>query len=105
MSEEPTKEQIRKFWEWYGFKWDGRRDAFCFTAPDGKTFSATELRNFGSLKVLGILFKYAVPKAKKVDRYDLLHGWVNDITLRSEDPALALYWALDQVRKEESNGI
>ena len=61
----PTEEQTKKFWEWYGLKYEADQDEFRVILPDG------EFYNFGhDWKIdeidppitLNNLFKWAVPK-------------------------------------------
>ena len=116
MGEEPTKEQIREFWEWCGFEFDERWSEFNpYKDHNGviqHSRTPIDLNN---------LFKYAVPKViEKLDKqsvrfecfYRFIENewvwvyWITDdldhITHAiDEDPALALYWALDKAMKEQ----
>ncbi len=120
---EPTQEQIKELREWCGFKYeeidleDGGDLVTRLTDPDGAV-SLTEpdidLNN---------LFLYAVPKAKeglgimKVDFIDHTEdglGWTCYLGIGALDetiidygngdtPALALFWALYSVLKEDKD--
>ena len=106
---EPTKEQIKEFWEWCGLEelaYFGR----CFHYKDGSTWKALPID-------LDTLFKHAVPKMLNFALSMMGH---NDpsliayyVSLRSpdslkkvysaehKDPALALFWAIWKVINEE----
>ena len=56
----PTEEQIKKFWEWCGFKYDHWGDDNFIIYPDDKVPRAVQ-----PLIDLNNLFKYAVPKVLK----------------------------------------
>lgn len=100
----PTREQIREFWEWCGFrdvhynslgaigqKWSGRYP------KEEWRYLDIDLNN---------LFKYAVPIAhnKLGDEalYDLMIMWIRNVIF-GKDPALALFWAIWEVIKNDKN--
>ena len=104
---EPTKAQVKEFWEGCGFKVALGR---MYWYPDG-----------GSAKVLppidlNNLFKYAVPKLYSCDLAklgppDQYGGWFayvrlgdrtgKAIFIEDKDPVRALFWACCKVLKEE----
>lgn len=118
MKEQPTKEQIKEFWEWYGVK--------------GKYFVHDTYGEFGG-RVTGVkyppidlnsLFKWAVPKLQSKFTYPEVsfeygvHGNMTVICrveyssfvdkemkivakVEDKDVALALFWALWKVRINE----
>lgn len=118
----PTQEQIKKFWEWCGFKYkpdelcgDPRsphvKHAYGWRAPDDIKWQSEAPR-----VDLNNLFKYAVPKLQKqtldvtlyldclscpeaiIYRDNDSKEWIT----RDEDPALALFWAIWEVIKDET---
>ena len=107
---EPTEAQIKEFWEWCGF-WQDTYDKGLWRFPDGYTV-AGELLPID----LNNLFKYAVPflqdkgymvelfsyehKGYKVKVYNII-GQVDIpiVITKDDDPALALFWALWQVKE------
>ena len=110
----PSEIEIREFWERCGFikkrgrwQYDACKETnYYWEAPDGrryKEFPALDLNN---------LFKYAVPKVPALDFVELKsreRGWIckirgfglQEIASYYVDPALALFWVLWQVMKEE----
>jgi len=104
----PTQEQIKEFWEMCGFYQStllGSRD---WCTPEGEICSHINLEYPPPID-LNNLFRYAVPKLDggitvQFDKFEDT-GWFahleNQImTTEDKDPALALFWALRQVRKE-----
>ena len=114
---EPTKEQIKEFWEWCGFKdtFEGDTGAYYWKAPNGDAgvdLPPIDLNN---------LFKYAVPMAIGDYKYtlamttDVEYGsrentytfglssdpLVIDAEVTDRDPALALFWTLWEVMKND----
>ena len=103
--EQPTQEQIKEFWEWCGYIYGTNKG--CWKHPDGNN------RTYLPQITLNNLFKYAVPKLS----YCFLSAvWIDDNnrveyscsvghpdgegkTDLMEDPALALFWALWQVKE------
>lgn len=84
--DKPTQKQIKKFWEGYGlYKKNGKVEWWA-ELP----FPPIDLNN---------LFKYAMAKLDQSRYYKAL----SSIFLKNDDPALALFWALWQV-KEVKNG-
>ena len=108
--EQPTKEQIKEFWEWCGFtlRCPPEKDAYgrgIWNYPEG---------TYGNLELdLNNLFKYAVPKLRDNYQYELIgwnegqhkaiinklqKGWAETYTTAiDKDPALALFWAIWEV--------
>ena len=125
MAEQPTQEQIKEFWEWCGFNsrlvWSdpadigGRHQFKVWDYPDGS--GVTQHLSVNPPIDLNNLFKYAVPKCPQFqDLARTNKGWlVTYISgyvdlprigrypifdeVEAEDPALALFWALWQVRE------
>ncbi len=111
MNKEPTQERIKEFWEWCGLKLiqeagllkSGIWTPELWKYPDGKG-------DFRPSIDLNNLFKYAVPKVGHCQIHKwgengetfLAKAYLNHCMGRAEDtnPALALFWALDKVRKE-----
>ena len=112
---QPTKEQIKEFWEWCGFRRHEDKDGYwkgCFywhNPPNTAVWGATWLPDIDPNN----LFKYAVPKLFKMglwyklfsdDGYHfciIYKDFTNDDVAASvvgtEDPALALFWAIYKV--------
>lgn len=102
--EQPTETQIKEFWEWCGLPYDGYGNTSRLKA---KNLPVIDLNN---------LFKYAVPKLIDM-KYEITvrcfdAKWeVNlfagqqpykDYDLQDvDDPALALFWALWQVKESK----
>jgi len=107
---EPTKEQLKELWEWLGFTHPtsirGVKDpSGWWLYPENPTYA-----QFDAPKInLNNLFKYAVPKLKVVTLTNGFKGWTATINQgemingevkaigESEDPALALFWAIYKV--------
>ena len=106
----PTKEQIKKFWEWCGLKVDG----LDITLPDGTR------HYWKSFLTLNNLFQYAVPKLIELNySFDIWNGshqmislideWGVQLSLPTrvfhteiqETLALALFWAINKAIEEE----
>lgn len=123
---QPTQEQIKEFWEWCGLKWfwnhnpDCRCDAVdnddsmrSWYYKDGNEWKlATRFWNEPMKVDLSNLFQYAVPK---LGHYHLQNTPLKDskhyarvqsadnkwAEVYANDPALALFWAIYSVIKEE----
>lgn len=110
----PTEEQIQIFWEWCGFYQDATKewDGDGYYVHTG-WYSPNKKECCGLPDIdLNNLFKYAVPK---LSMYELnsynndgihsawisleLDGWHKCAT--SQDPALALFWAIYGVIESE----
>lgn len=103
----PTKKQVKKFWEYFGFRWD--KSSYCFFAPGGQPYSASELNNLEDVQYLGLLFKYAVPEIWSLhwitfDQAGVIieqHDTAESDAIRSQGrggtPALDLFWAIWKV--------
>ncbi len=107
----PNNEQIKESWEWCGLE---------YTAPywvevDGVVafYGESKPEYLGSIN-LNNLFKYAVPKAVEELRIrpdvrhihnaygKLFNMWLEKMFYTNyKDPALALFWALWQVKEKE----
>ena len=105
---EPTEEQIKELWEWCGFGIDGVGIWHC---PDG----ITELGGMPKV-TLDNLFKWAVPKVIDMEKFIKLETTAQgryivkiypNVLVEAEakeyreDPALALFWAIYKVIKEQ----
>lgn len=118
---EPTREELKKFWEWCGFefgietsyeKYDDYREHEVFYYPNLRRMRGEQLYHLPSPDLTN-LFKYAVPK---LDAHTLskqegeaehkasvkFNGRSSGIVYNA-DPALALFWAIYQVM-EADNG-
>lgn len=109
VDKQPTQEQTKEFWEWCGFMLEGIPNdiGFCWAyPPDGKCRK--------KLPPIGLknLFKWAVPGLGFDIRFiewvdgdfevELLKGEHTRVaTAKDKDPALALFWALRKVMKNE----
>ena len=122
---EPTEEQIKKFWEWCGWKriplgkhnfhYERGEKVMDWLAPDSDR-SSTRLPDID----LNNLFKYAVPKVLATGHWlgmittQLSSGtqytfviYVEKYRDKAEheasdrDPALALFWAIYKVMEEK----
>ena len=109
---EPTQEQLKKFWEWCGFKWiidihsnywSETQDYSHWKNPDGKDCKFPDI-------TLDNLFKYAVPKLvryklecadmmNKTHRATFWTGATTYVEVDSNKPELALFWAIYSVIK------
>jgi len=94
----PTEEQVKEFWEWYGFKvsigklyWAPKQD------EPAKRLPTINLNS---------LFRYAVPKLGKilieknclVYTFSIVGAGGNILAFNSNsDPALALFWSIWEV--------
>jgi hypothetical protein len=102
-SMKPNEEQIKKFWEWCGFRLSPYQDAvgILYDTPDGLHcigLPPTDLNN---------LFKWAVPKLKawtlgssypdKKLTLCLVSMGDKGGEAEAEDPAGALFWAISKV--------
>ncbi|KKN75186.1 hypothetical protein LCGC14_0383450 [marine sediment metagenome] len=120
---EPTKEQMRVFWEGCGLRIHHIKDSFavkehyefCFNViGDGVSENWEEVWagfDMSDFLTLDNLFKYAVPKLGVGLDYIQFkfrkEGWlcvVRGVGLEKrafyyDDPALALFWALDKIRE------
>lgn len=108
---EPTEAEVKELWEWCGLTKAG----VWWFSPRGKMMDVIPPRID-----LNNLFKYAVPKLKELNRYNIeLKSLVNypsvylarieanlnpnaypNSKTNDKDPALALFWAIYKVMKE-----
>ena len=102
---EPAAEQIKKFWEWCGF----RLDYGMWYSPVKDSLGREHGRIAPPELDLNNLFKYAVPKMEAVTiECDNGQTSVRVIKLPNvfyavnKDPALALFWAIWEVIHKES---
>lgn len=108
VNEQPTREQIRKFWEWCGFKWHDVPKVpgtSYWTKPNGK------FHGFEPPRIdLNNLFKYAVPKLTYFQlESDSSNGTIEAIACYGKkeehsnnvNPALALFWVIWEVINNE----
>lgn len=116
---EPTDEQIKEFWEYWGFFKEESPDPdikWLYRAPDSMYIS---FKGYPPIN-LNNLFKWAVPKVFRLgynhlecridSRRDgdgymwIISKYDKQVSIRSDyliDPALALFWAIWKVIKEE----
>jgi hypothetical protein len=118
----PKEEQIKKFWEWCGFKYSPLKCdcTICrpkqWIAPDSSQYKNGEWEHSELPPIdLNNLFKYAVPKllnghcelntgmsyrkGKCLAR--VWYGMYDYKEARHDDPALALFWAIYKVIENE----
>lgn len=123
---EPTQERIEVFWKEYGFKLlpykdvEGFGDGWVWVQPDWKYGNGK-----WDFKLPPIdpnsLFEYAVPKLLEdgwqvslvsignIPKFNTILWQVridkrdNFYAQRDEDPTLALFWALDKVRRNNAS--
>jgi len=95
----PTHEQQREFWELCGFRYIPEWKT-CWQSPKGS--------NSYNLPQLSLhnLFKYAkdmfVKRGWSTSWFDLLSQWVTYMfNNQDKDPAIALFWAVYPILKEE----
>jgi len=122
-----TEQEIKEFWEKLGFKWANIRWDYHYERgqrvadwlyPDG-TFHR-DLPSLTGIEALGNLFRWAVPKLQEVSKehYITFEHPFNEPTIwavtinvelhynykefegRDNDPAIALFRAIQQVIKE-----
>ena len=108
---EPTQEQIKKFWEWCGFRQLQWAKIGWHYEQTKKVMNWThDLLEYGSLDFLpridlDNLFKYAVPQRSAFQIRTILMDWVEEILLLDKfddkECALALFWVLDKVRNDK----
>ena len=111
---EPTQEQVKKLWEWCGFKQE--RDSPFYLAPDGEIYYDWERREVLPPIDLNSLFRWAVPQLSDgtligidfIPPYHRQKEWLCNVEINSsppiasyralgDSPALALFWAIQQV--------
>jgi len=99
---EPTESEIKEVWEWCGFyeeiKVESEHSWKRWVYPDGQT--STSLPSID----LNNLFKDATDRVRdkigEKEYYKLLLRWINIFTENNSDPALALFWAIQELIKE-----
>jgi hypothetical protein len=110
---QPTQEQIQKFWEWCGrFQSKDQKDTGWWIYPNGEIIHGLPVIDLNNL------FKYAVPKLKfpyidfdlsftdgsalvSVQEYSDKASDLGRVEAKAKDPALALFWAINEVTKEK----
>ena len=94
-AKQPTQEQIKEFWEWCGFSVKCENDIHYWYDPKGKFYDM-----HSPFIDLNNLFKYAVPKLKgwTPARDKILRQWLTIFIRDDSDPALALFWAIWEVK-------
>ena len=88
----PTDEQIKGFWELHGWKQDSCRNWVYPPQYKNGHFSMYGIPPID----LNNLFQYAMPKLDQSYYYKAL----SSIFLKTEDPALTLFWAIYEVMKK-----
>jgi len=108
----PTEEQM-KFWEWCGFEKQLLEDLPKSYRHEGNLGWKYPTDSIGVADTrkqlpdidLNNLFKYAVPKLRRelsqLELATLMLGWLKAMFEDDEDPALALFWAINKVINEE----
>jgi len=109
MDREPTKEEIREFWEWCGLTLIPHTDRYSSGTQNWIEYQYGGTRVDKPELDLTNLFRYAVPALnEKLDRHiqltQVMSGWecnigLGDITYTDDDPAMALFWAIWEVIK------
>ncbi len=113
----PTREQAREFWEGYGLQVVHIEGSFAikehWEIHNKYEESVWDGINLSESIDLDNLFKYAVPKfsdwgIKQNLGSGYIYAWVWDgknrgISVDETDPALALFWALWEVKNENKN--
>ena len=106
----PTYEQIEEFWEWCGLELlkasDGNYRWFSLASEVNQSYDiVSPVDSETNLPIVDLnnLFKYAVPKLKvKGQPIAIVEKFLQSIghdLFFSEDPALALFWAIRQVKE------
>ncbi len=117
----PTEEQIKEFWEWCGLEYEATKlnghPAWSIYGDERKWCETHYIEEMGKSINLNNLFKYAIPKLGVCDRIEIdwspvkgCRDYTADVVLWSsvnvgshhkwtvsEDPALALFWAIWEV--------
>lgn len=114
---EPSKEELRKFWEWLGFGMkylpyglrvrelnpneDNPLDEYTLADPN-----KCKIADYPKL-TLDNLFKYAVPKVKQeipeLQWAKLFVDWLQDILYDDKDPAITLFYTLFTIFEKQKN--
>ncbi len=93
----PTEAQEKEFWERYGFKESKTKGIWWFPTGGASRDGLPPIDPNN-------LFKYAVQKLLD-DGYEglqeLLEDWISELSFKYEENALALFWALWQVKESE----
>ncbi len=105
----PTEEQIKKFWEWCGWKRGVSAGYKTWIYPEG--FDAglegayRKYEFYSPDLTLDNLFKYAVPELlvvkAKFEVMHRLHDWLEQVIIYEEDPTKTLFWAIWEVIKND----
>ncbi len=103
---EPTDDKIKKFWKWCGFKVILIKESFATKEHWEIVASYGDVIwdgfNLGSSVDLNNLFEYVVPKELDyLPTYRFLFDrWLEKLE-DYPDPALALFWAIWEVKQDE----
>jgi len=113
---QPTRRQLKKFWEWCGVRYEPTGDWIKVILPDGG-WCRVLLKSWAIEPPLDLnnLFKYAVPKVRyvgltKPDGKDVYSVGVRNgpgivgyekYSFDMSDPALALFWAIEKLIDKE----
>ena len=117
MIQEPTQEQVKEFWKWCGFKLERiphDTPFYVLNKPDGEQYNIwigsyrgdkLEVEELYPSIDLNNLFRWAVPSLKDTceEWWSVMVEWAKDITGNYQKDTLALFWALWQVKEDESN--
>jgi len=98
-----TMSEVKEFWEWCGAEYLEKLGGFRF--PDSSFYRLSQLTDFTDPIVLGLLFKWAVPKlvsvAGRFKAYLLLSGCLSDAILLDTKFEDKVYEAIQKVREEQ----
>ncbi len=104
VSNQPTQEQIKEFWEECGFHFQDLSELKPQYRHEGNRRWVSPLGEIGGLPDLDLnnLFKYAVPKLKSEYRNwkSTLHDWIDKLTGDTEKDTVSLFRIIQEVIKE-----
>jgi len=97
-----TDKQMKEFWEWCGLDEVLASDGEYHWFKGEEIVSPTDDAGYPVID-LNNLFRWAVPKlSSKMAKYEvmyLLKDWIEDVTIFGKDPALALFWAIWNIKE------
>ena len=99
---EPTEAQKKEFWKWCGIPYEGYGNADRLKAKNLPDIDPNNLLKYAIPKLKDKLQQNTDPVNSFQYRYFLvLQDWITCMSYGNEDPALALFWALWQVKEKE----